>query len=231
MGSELTAKEKEKRAMEQEKPPTLKQKITAYTIVVAVKMLCASLRLQVIGGEKLTTLQEAHQGAIIITWHGRTMIPIYRYRNRGYWALISLSLDGDIQAENFRLFGFQVIRGSTGRRSVMATRKILKALEEGGVLTFTPDGPRGPSQVAQEGVVYFAKKSGRPIIPLGIAANPAFYVKSWDKYLIPKPFAKACYVYGDPIFVNPDEENSAACKTVEQAINAAQATAEAQVCR
>ena len=227
----ISPKIEQKKTIEQEKPATFKTKLTAGIIALLVKLLCRTLRLTVKGEEQFKTLEIAHQGAILVTWHGRTMIPIYRYRNRGYWALISLSLDGDLQTENFRLFGFRVIRGSTGRRGVMATRAILKALESGGILAFTPDGPRGPSQKVQEGVVYFAKKSGRPIIPVGVAASPAFYAGSWDTYLIPKPFAKACYLYGEPIFVRPEEDNSAACERLEQAINLAQEKAEEQVCR
>jgi lysophospholipid acyltransferase (LPLAT)-like uncharacterized protein len=208
--------------VEPEKPLTFKNRLISGMMVTLINSVCATLRLKVIGEEQLSI----QNGAILVTWHGRTFISVYRYRNKGYYALISLSKDGDIQAQNFRTMGFRIIRGSTGRRGVMATRQILTALEEGGTLTFTPDGPRGPSQKVQEGVVYFAKKSGKPIIPVGVCAKPAFLADTWDKYLIPHLFSRATYVYGDPIFVTPDEDNGAACLRVEAAINAAQARAE-----
>jgi lysophospholipid acyltransferase (LPLAT)-like uncharacterized protein len=208
--------------VEPEKSLTLKNRLISGLLMGVVRLICATLRLKIIGEEQLNI----QNGAILVTWHGRTLISVYRYRNKGYYALISLSKDGDIQAQNFRSMGFRIIRGSTGRRGVMATRQILTALEEGGTLTFTPDGPRGPSQKVQEGVVYFAKKSGKPIIPVGVAATPAFLANTWDKYLIPHLFARATYVYGDPILVAPDEDNAQACLRVEAAINAAQARAE-----
>jgi lysophospholipid acyltransferase (LPLAT)-like uncharacterized protein len=208
--------------IEREKPLTWKNRLLSSVMMSLIRSVCVTLRMTVIGEDKLS-IQE---GAILVTWHGRTLISVYRYRNKGYYALISLSKDGDIQAQNFRTMGFRVIRGSTGRRGVMATRQILTMLEEGGTLTFTPDGPRGPSQKVQEGVVYFAKKSGKPIIPVGVAATPAFLANTWDKYLIPHLFARATYVYGDPIFVTPDEDSTLACERVEAAINAAQARAE-----
>jgi lysophospholipid acyltransferase (LPLAT)-like uncharacterized protein len=208
--------------VEKEKPLTLKNRLISGLMMGVIRLICSTLKLNVIGEDKL----DIQNGAILVTWHGRTLISVHRYRNKGYWALISLSKDGDIQTQNFKSMGFHVIRGSTGRRGVMATRQILTTLEEGGTLTFTPDGPRGPSQKVQEGVVYFAKKSGKPIIPVGVAATPAFLANTWDTYLIPHLFARASYVYGDPIFVMPDEENTAACKRVEAAINAAQARAE-----
>jgi lysophospholipid acyltransferase (LPLAT)-like uncharacterized protein len=142
-------------------------------------------------------------GAILVTWHGRTLLPIHRFRGRGYWALISLSRDGELQAENFRRFGFRVVRGSTGRRGVLATRETLAALKAGGVLAFTPDGPRGPTHKAQPGVVYFAQKNGCPIIPVGISAYPRWQMRSWDRYLIPKPFSRACWVVSDPFSSAP----------------------------
>jgi lysophospholipid acyltransferase (LPLAT)-like uncharacterized protein len=216
----------EAREIEQERPLTTKQKLLIGVISGVIRIIGSTLRLKVIGQERFDALKTEHNGAILVTWHGRTLIPIYLYRQKGYWALISLSLDGNLQAANFRRFGFQVIRGSTGRRGVMATRQILTALNDGGVLAFTPDGPRGPSQKAQEGVVYFAKKSGKPILPVGVAANPAFQAKSWDKYMVPHPFARAAYVYGEPIFVGGEEENSEACVRVEAGINEAQARAE-----
>jgi hypothetical protein len=208
--------------VEQERPLPWQKRVLAFLIFCFVHLLCRTLRLTVIGQGA-----EAYpDGAILVTWHGRTLIPIWRYRRRGYWALISISFDGDLQAQNFRLFGFRVIRGSTGRRAVLATREILKALEGGGVLAFTPDGPRGPSQKVQEGVIYFAKKSGKPIIPVGIAASSCWFARSWDSYMVPKPFSRARHVYGEPVFIAPDEDNEAACLRVAAGINAAQAAAE-----
>ena len=146
---------------EKPRPVTLKVKLIVGAIIALVKGICATLRITEVGREEMEAAIRENGGAILVTWHGRTMVPLWRVQNRGFWALISLSKDGDLQAENFRRLGYNIVRGSTGRRGAAATREILKAIEAGGVLAFTPDGPRGPAKVAQEGAIYFAKKNGQ----------------------------------------------------------------------
>jgi lysophospholipid acyltransferase (LPLAT)-like uncharacterized protein len=211
---------------EKPRPLTLKTKLLSGALIGLVNGFCATLRLKETGREAMEKAIAEHNGAILVTWHGRTMIPLWRVKKRGFWALISLSKDGDIQARNFAALGYNIVRGSTGRRGAAATREILKAMEAGGVLAFTPDGPRGPARVSQEGVVYFAKKTGKPIIAVGAAAQPAWQMKSWDSYLVPKPFARAALVWGEPLSITPDEELAAACLRVDTAIDAAQDAAQ-----
>ena len=213
-------------------PPPGKTRLLAALIGTLVRAVCVTVRTRTINEPVLTrALAEAPagRGAILVTWHGRTLLPVYHFRGRGYWALISLSRDGQLQAENFRRFGFRIIRGSTGRRGVSATREVITALKAGGVLAFTPDGPRGPSHAAQPGVAYFAQRTGCPIIPIGIAAHPRWLARSWDRYLIPKPFARACWVVADPIHVAPDQNLDEAARQIEAALNAAETEAERQV--
>lgn len=167
-----------------------------------------------------------HGGAILVTWHGNSLIPIYLFRHRDYWTLVSLSRDGDFLAEYFRATGLRIVRGSTGRRGVTATREVLTLLENGGHIAITPDGPRGPAEVVQTGVVYLAQRSGKPLIPAGVSAFPRWNLKSWDRFQIPKPFARARLIYGDPIFIAPDENLEAASLRVSEAIRALQVQAE-----
>jgi hypothetical protein len=102
-------------------------------------------------------------------------------------------------------------------------------LAQGGVLAFTPDGPRGPAGIAQPGVVYFALKSGKPIIPAGIAAWPRWETRSWDRFMIPKPFARAYWVFGEPIFVREGDNLEDVAQRVTEEINGLQSRAEQAV--
>jgi lysophospholipid acyltransferase (LPLAT)-like uncharacterized protein len=217
--------------VEQERPLTFKTWLLARVVGVLVRLFCGTLRLTIDREDECERLIREHNGAIFVTWHGRTMIPIHHwYRTRRpYHVLVSLSRDGDFLSELFRVFGMKVIRGSTGRRGVMATRAALAALDSGSVLGFTPDGPRGPSGVAQPGAVYFAQRSGRPIIPAGISAYPRWFTRSWDRFLIPRPFARARWVYGDPIFVGPNDDLEEACRRVTEAIRDLELRAEQAV--
>jgi len=141
-------------------------------------------------------------------WHGRSFVFANYFRRRGYWVIISQSRDGEIQAGIFRRLGYQIIRGSTGRGGVRAAVEGIRALKEGGTMALTPDGPRGPSQVVQGGIMLMAQKSGAPLIPVGISARPRLMVKSWDRYVFPIPFGKALLIAGEPIYVpkNATEE-------------------------
>ena len=175
-------------------------------------------------------LETNGKGAIFVTWHGRSLLPANVFRNRGYWALISLSNDGEMQNVIFRKFGFQTIRGSTGRGGVRGALQMARQVKEGGVLAFTPDGPRGPTHKVQLGVILMAEKSGAPIIPLGISANRRWLLrKSWDSYMLPQPFSRAYFLVGEPIYVPPnlnEASREAIAAQVEIAINRLEREAE-----
>jgi lysophospholipid acyltransferase (LPLAT)-like uncharacterized protein len=213
---------------EKPRPLSFKTRLLSGALIGLVKTICATLRLKETGREGLEQAIVESNGAILVTWHGRTLVPLWRVSGRGFLALISLSKDGDIQARNFEKLGYKIVRGSTGRRGAAATREILKAMEAGGVLAFTPDGPRGPARVAQEGVVYFAKKTGRPIIAVGAAASAGWTLKSWDAYFVPQPFARAALVWGEPLWIAPEDPAEEACRRVGDAIDAVQQKAERQ---
>jgi lysophospholipid acyltransferase (LPLAT)-like uncharacterized protein len=140
-----------------------------------------------------------------------------------------MSKDGDLQAELFRCYGMSVVRGSTGRRAVLATREVLALLGRGDVLICTPDGPRGPLEQAQPGVLYFAQRTGLPIVPAGIAAFPNWQLGTWDRFLIPKPFSRARWIYGEPFYVTPNESLEVAAQRLTDEINRLQAEAERAV--
>lgn len=137
--------------------------------------------------------------SIICGWHGRSLVFGNHYRNRGYWVVISQSRDGDIQNYIYQKLGYRTIRGSTGRGGARAAIEAIRALRDGGTMAMTPDGPRGPSHVVQGGVMLMALKSGAALVPVGISARPRKLIKSWDRFLVPAPFARAIMIFGEPI--------------------------------
>ena len=197
-----------------------------------VRLLGKTLRLQVVGEDAVSAIQaESGAGVILVTWHGRTLIPITQYQKRGYWSMISTSRDGEYQDHLFRRFGFNTVRGSSSARgAVQSTLTMVKHLKAGAVLAFTPDGPRGPSGCCQPGAVFLAGKSGCPVIAVGCSAAPRKLIKSWDRYLVPAPFARAAMVYGKPIYVTGDlkspEEQAEWAAKIEAEINRVEAEAE-----
>jgi hypothetical protein len=149
--------------------------------------------------------------------------------------MISTSKDGEYQNRLFERFGFHTVRGSTSARGAVACALTMaKQLRNGAVLAHTPDGPRGPLHVVHQGAIFLAQKSGVPIVPAGISANPRLLLSTWDQYLIPAPFARAALIFGDPIRVPKDlDENGRAiyAERLRQAIIDLEAQAESHVCR
>ncbi len=188
-----------------------------------------TLRLTVQGWEPIERHLQEERGAVMVTWHGRTLIPANYMKGKGFWALISLSRDGEVQAEIFRRFGFQILRGSTSRGGVRAALEAARVVKAGGILAFTPDGPRGPSRKFQPGALLIAQKAGVPIYPAGISAYPRLLLPTWDSYLIPLPFARAVFLIGEPVHVPPEADKddfAHLAEQLEEAINALEARAE-----
>ncbi len=188
-----------------------------------------TVRLYVEGWEPIERHLQEGTGAVMVSWHGRTLIPANFMRGRGIWALISLSRDGEVQAEIFRRFGFNILRGSTSRGGVRAALEAAREVKRGGVLAFTPDGPRGPSRKFQPGALLIAQKAGAPIYPAGVSAYPRILLPTWDRYLIPLPFARGAFLIGEPVWVPEDADKDAFARLAEQmedAINALEARAE-----
>lgn len=99
-------------------------------------------------------------------------------------------------------------------------------------MAITPDGPRGPSHIVQGGIMMMARKSGCALVPVGSSARRGAYVKTWDRYLIPSPFSRCAFVFGEPIYVPPDADDAlveALRLQVQSAISAMQAEAERMV--
>ena len=205
----------------------------SWLVHTIARSIYATLRLHKENLESLAPYGESKaQGAILVTWHGRTLLCANEFRNRGYWALISLSRDGEVQNRVFQRFGFQTVRGSTGRGGVKGLLQMARKVKAGGVIAFTPDGPRGPSHKVQLGVVLMAEKSGAPIIPVATSASRRLLIRSWDQYMIPAPFARACFLVGEPIYAPPNLDEAgreAIAQKVELALNCLEREAESRV--
>jgi lysophospholipid acyltransferase (LPLAT)-like uncharacterized protein len=136
-------------------------------------------------------------------WHENILVPAYHYGRRDIHVLISQHADGRLIAEACRHLGFRVVHGSTTRGGAEAIRQMLR-LSRSAHLAITPDGPRGPRQRVQPGVVYLAARTGLPIVPFGIAFERAWRMHSWDRFALPCPWSAAVCVTAEPILVPED---------------------------
>lgn len=159
---------------------------------------------------------------IVAFWHQRLLMMPYTWRSVGgdrpFNMLISSHRDGEIISRTIARFDIKTIAGSTGKGKggAAALRQILKALKAGEVVGITPDGPRGPRMRASDGIIQAARMAGVPIFPLTYSASNRKVIQSWDRFILPLPFSRGVFHWGDPIFVDRklDEEGMEA-KRVE----------------
>ncbi|MEK6660874.1 MAG: lysophospholipid acyltransferase family protein [candidate division NC10 bacterium] len=140
---------------------------------------------------------------IFAFWHGRLLMMPFAYPGKPLATLISQHRDGEYISRIAVVFGSRVIRGSATRGGVRAFKQMILALKEGFNLVITPDGPRGPRAKVKSGVIELAKLTGAPIVPVTFSAARRRFLKSWDAFLLPLPFSRAVYIWGDPMYVEP----------------------------
>ncbi|MFZ1219347.1 MAG: lysophospholipid acyltransferase family protein [Chthoniobacterales bacterium] len=151
-----------------------------------------------------------NQPVIFAIWHNRLlMLPRVfdpSFPTRQSFGLISASRDGDFIASFIERSGYGTIRGSSSRKGMLALRQLVDTLAAGSNVLLTPDGPRGPVYQASQGVIFLAQKSGAPIVPIHMEYSGSWRLKSWDRFVVPRPFAKLRAIFGPPIRVAPMDD-------------------------
>jgi lysophospholipid acyltransferase (LPLAT)-like uncharacterized protein len=172
------------------------------------RLWARTLRLQVEDPNSVLTLVR-DRPVIFAIWHNRLlMLPrVFDpcFPTRQSYGLISASGDGDLIASFIERSGYGTIRGSSSRKGVIALRQLVDTLAAGGNVLVTPDGPRGPLYQVSQGVVFLAQKSGAPVVPIHMEYSKCWRLKSWDRFVVPWPFAKLRAIFGAPITVPPIE--------------------------
>jgi lysophospholipid acyltransferase (LPLAT)-like uncharacterized protein len=135
-------------------------------------------------------------------WHNRLLIfPLVLRRffpNRHGAALISASHDGDLLTDAVHRFGFDVVRGSSSRLGASAIFQLGDVLASGGDVVITPDGPRGPAYEVGPGIIFLAQKSGAAVLPMNLEYSRCWRLGSWDRFIVPRPFAKVRVLISQP---------------------------------
>jgi len=144
-----------------------------------------------------TTVTKNYVGAL---WHNRLLLISYVLKrfapHRPGAGLISASRDGDLIAPLVERFGFQVVRGSSSRLGATGMLELVGILAAGRDVLLTPDGPRGPVYELGPGIILLAQKSGAPIQPINMEFSSCWRAKSWDRFILPRPFSKVRVIFG-----------------------------------
>ncbi len=146
---------------------------------------------------------------IMACWHGELLMIPYAYtrykKNPNVKLLISEHFDGNLIAKTLNKFGFGTIRGSSTRGGAKALVESIKALKNGSDIGITPDGPKGPRHEISDGIIVMAKKTNTNLVLVEIKPTKYWQLKSWDKFVIPKPFGTIHYYISDLIDIKDIE--------------------------
>lgn len=171
-----------------------------------MKLLSATLRMEVRDEYGVGDTAANPPAGVFLLWHSRFFcVPPARRKignpQRKVTILTSASRDGNMVAKAMGVFGFIPVRGSSSRRGVAALVGLRNALEQGSDVCVTPDGPRGPRYKLQAGALKLAESSGAPIVPMHVRFSSAWRLKTWDRFVIPKPFSRVVVTIAKPIHV------------------------------
>jgi lysophospholipid acyltransferase (LPLAT)-like uncharacterized protein len=187
--------------------------VVAWVIVGLIRIVTVTLRYRWTDESQFFKIPSGP--ALHCVWHNRLVLSAKAYAyaskhnpTKGLVALVSASKDGGFLAAILECFGIQPVRGSSSRRGAQALLELTSWAERGHDLAITPDGPRGPRYVVQDGVTALAQVTGMPIVPWGINLGWKLQLKSWDRFQIPLPFSRCEMVIGKPVYV-PREASDA----------------------
>ena len=149
---------------------------------------------------------------IFALWHGHLLPLLWYHRDQSVVVLISEHRDGELVARAATSLGFGLIRGSSTRGAGRALISIVRELQAGREVAITPDGPRGPAAKFAPGALVAAQRSDSFILPVVAVADRAWRLRSWDRFMIPKPFARVTIAYGNPTKVFATSPRAAAAE-------------------
>ena len=164
--------------------------------VTLIRLLAMTWRMRPVNDEPVRRAREAGQRVIFTLWHGELLPLLWHHRKEGVAVVISEHRDGEIIAQIAERLGYTTVRGSSSRGGGRALIGLIRALEAGRDGAVTPDGPRGPAHVFAPGAAIAAQRTGVPLLPIRASATRAWRLKSWDRFLVPKPFATVRVIYG-----------------------------------
>jgi lysophospholipid acyltransferase (LPLAT)-like uncharacterized protein len=209
--------------------PDWRVRVLVSLSLFAVGLLARTWRFRTRNPGQWQRLCAERKPFVFVLWHGGLLPLTYWHRDRDIAVLISEHRDGEIIARVVHAWGFRTIRGSSTRGGGRALLEMTRELEGGSMVAVTTDGPRGPALEFQPGALVVAQRAHAPVVPIAVRVDRAWRAKSWDGFLVPKPFARVTIAWGDPLFVSGSTPREAAGQVsrFESAMRAAQAVADA----
>lgn len=166
--------------------------------------LFLTTRAERIGAENYEQFPRQGTPFILVFWHGHLLPLVHYHRNQGFVVLVSEHADGEYITRVIERNGFATVRGSSSRGATKALKGLVRAARAGQPLAVTPDGPRGPRGEFKPGALLVAQVTGLPLVPVSVGASSGWRFRSWDGFLVPRPFSKVTLEYAAPRYVPRD---------------------------
>ncbi len=216
--------------------------VASFLIGSYIRLIRLTSRFSFVGRQHAETLLASKGGFILAFWHSRLLMAasVRDETDKPVFMLISTHRDGEIIANAVKGFGVDFIRGSAAnakkkqkdKSGASAIAQMIARLDEGAIVGVTPDGPRGPRQIAKIGVIKLAAYSGAPILPAAYATSRGWTLSTWDRFFLAGPFSRGAFAAGPPIYVARDataQELELARVQLENTLNQTLANANAAI--
>ena len=190
-------------------------------VALQIRLVGATLKYRDVNAAGVPVGHTLPGPVVFAFWHCSMLTCAHRFRNLGIAILISRSFDGELIARTVERLGFLAVRGSSSRGGAAGLKGMAEAYVAGHRCAFTADGPRGPARVAKAGPVQLAELTGATWIGAYHAeADRAWYLKSWDRFAIPKPFATVTFGWPEHVGLELEMVQGALDEAVEMASGA-----------
>jgi hypothetical protein len=176
-------------------------RIFAFLAAQYIRLIFITCKWDSFGAEIPESYIQAKKPFIVCFWHGRLGMLAYAWtwKDHPFCMLMSSHRDGQLIGRTVAHFGISSISGSTRHGGTQAFRELIKTLRDGKTIGITPDGPRGPCQVASPGVITLAKLANVDMIPITFSTSRRYRFKTWDRFHLALPFGRGLFLWGDPI--------------------------------
>lgn len=187
--------------------PTLARRIFLVlfgsSLALFVRLLGATWRYRVLGDDIYRSRNK--KVFLGVFWHRSFLMAAHYFRDRSYLTIVSQSRDGELTNAVVPYLGYlPPVRGSSSRRGVAALRELIEHVRNEVSSGIFCDGPRGPARVLKTGILHLAAVTQTEITPVVFSTNSCIRFKSWDRTILPLPFAKVSVVFGEPIAISRD---------------------------
>ena len=179
-------------------------------------------KVKIHGEENLLKLAKEGKPIMVCVWHGRLVFPSWyiRLKITNLHAIASHHSDAEIMARILKRWGYSLIRGSTKKGGKAVVLEMAEVFRNGGIVAVTNDGPKGPPRIAKAGSTGLAIKYNVNMVTITGSATKFWQMKSWDRFMLPKPFGRIDIMVSPPLEIaTPPANNEEEVKLLSDYMN------------